>query len=495
MNLPAELKKTKDKIQQYAEGYGLDFFETIFEVVEFDELNEIASYGGFPTRYPHWRFGMQYEELSKGYTYGLQKIYELVINNDPCYAYLMKSNKSVDQKLVMAHVYAHCDFFKNNLWFAATNRKMMDQMANHATQIRRFIEKYGQETVEDFIEVCLSLENLIDPHAQFIKRKNGETDEKPEEAPKKKQPVRLKSKPYMDSFINPSEQQNSDNGDIEGETPEQRVKYPLQPERDVLEFLMKHAPLEQWQNDILAIIRDEALYFFPQGQTKIMNEGWATYWHSTIMTEKVLTDADIIDYADHHSGTVATGGGRLNPYKLGLELFRDIEERWNKGKFGKEYDECEDWHEKRNWDRKLGLGREKIFEVRKMYNDLMFIDAFLTPEFCREQNLFVYAYNDRNNLYEISDREFKQVKEKLLFSLTNFGQPFIYVEDANYLNRGELYLRHQHEGVDLKVDEAQDTLQNLYKIWSRPVHVATILDENSVCFSYDGREHSQTEME
>jgi stage V sporulation protein R len=213
------------------------------------------------------------------------------------------------------------------------------------------------------------------------------------------------------------------------------------------------------------------------------------------MTEKVLTDADIIDYADHHSGTVATGGGRLNPYKLGLELFRDIENRWNKGKFGKEYDECEDWNEKKTWNKKLGLGRQKIFEVRKMYNDLMFIDAFLTPEFCREQRLFVYAYNDRNNLYEISDRDFKQVKEKLLFSLTNFGQPFIYVEDANHRNRGELYLSQRHEGVDLKMDEAQDTLQNLYKIWSRPVHLDTYLDEVHTLLSFDGREHKEVEID
>jgi len=173
MNLPPDLEIHRKNIIRHASDYGLDFYDTIFEVVEFDQLNEIASYGGFPTRYPHWRFGMEYEELSKGYEYGLQKIYELVINNDPCYAYLMKSNHVVDQKLVMAHVYGHCDFFKNNLWFSKTNRKMMDQMANHATIVRRSIEKYGADAVEDFIEVCLSLENLIDPHQPFIKRANG----------------------------------------------------------------------------------------------------------------------------------------------------------------------------------------------------------------------------------------------------------------------------------------------------------------------------------
>src|SRR5436189_4282523 len=131
-NLPPHLRVLKDEIEGYARDYGLDFYETIFEVVDADDLNEIAAYGGFPTRYPHWSFGMQYEELRKGYDYGLSKIYEMVINNDPCYAYLMRCNHTVDQKLVMAHVYGHCDFFKNNAYFDHTSRKMMDEMATTA---------------------------------------------------------------------------------------------------------------------------------------------------------------------------------------------------------------------------------------------------------------------------------------------------------------------------------------------------------------------------
>ncbi len=130
-NLPPDLRALKEEIEGHARAYGLDFYETIFEVVDAEDLNEIAAYGGFPTRYPHWSFGMAYEELKKGYDYGLSKIYEMVINNDPCYAYLMRCNHVVDQKLVMAHVYGHCDFFKNNAYFAHTNRKMMDEMANH----------------------------------------------------------------------------------------------------------------------------------------------------------------------------------------------------------------------------------------------------------------------------------------------------------------------------------------------------------------------------
>src|SRR6058998_1004463 len=107
-NLPPDLRALKEEIEGYAREYGLDFYETIFEVLEGEDLNEVAAYGGFPTRYPHWSFGMSYEELHKGYDYGLSKIYEMVINNNPCYAYLMRSNHAMDQKLVMAHVYGHC---------------------------------------------------------------------------------------------------------------------------------------------------------------------------------------------------------------------------------------------------------------------------------------------------------------------------------------------------------------------------------------------------
>src|SRR3954467_6079071 len=147
--LTPELSRIRDQIRAYAEGFGLDFFETIFEMVDYEQINSLAAFGGFPVRYPHWRFGMDYDQLSKGYSWGLQKIYEMVINTDPSYAYLMKSNSVTDQKTVMAHVYGHVDFFKNNIFFQHTNRKMIDEMANHATRIRRYIDKQGIEPVEN----------------------------------------------------------------------------------------------------------------------------------------------------------------------------------------------------------------------------------------------------------------------------------------------------------------------------------------------------------
>jgi stage V sporulation protein R len=205
-NLPPDLRALKEEIEGYAREYGLDFYETIFEVIDADDLNEIAAYGGFPTRYPHWSFGMSYEELRKGYEYGLSKIYEMVINNDPCYAYLMRCNHTVDQKLVMAHVYGHCDFFKNNAYFAHTSRKMMDEMANHGARIRHYAEKYGEDAVEGFLDRCMSIDDLIDIHSTAIKRRTEVSRydfAPPEENDDSLKVTRFKSKHYMDSYINP----------------------------------------------------------------------------------------------------------------------------------------------------------------------------------------------------------------------------------------------------------------------------------------------------
>ncbi len=480
MSLDADLLRLQSIIEGYARDFGLDFFEVRFEMLDYRMMNQVAAYDGFPTRYPHWRFGMEYDRMSKSYAYGLHRIYEMVINTDPCYAYLLASNQRVDQKLVMAHVYGHCDFFKNNLWFAHTNRKMLDEMANHASRIRRYVERYGLERVEGFLDACLSLDNLIDIHAAGVRRRSAPEPDREELETVRKLPA----KNYMDMFINPPEflaeqQRRLDKAE------QQRKHFPEEPERDVLLFLLDHAPLENWQHDILDIVREEAYYFAPQRQSKIMNEGWASFVHTHIMTERALEANELIDYAEHHSGTVAVHPGHLNPYALGLELYRDIEDRWNRGACGAEYEACDNAQVRRQWDRQLGLGRQKVFEVRRIYNDIGFIDEFLTEDFARAYHLFTFDFNQQNAEYEITSRDFQDIKRRLLFQLTNFGQPVIEIVDANYENRGELYLIHQHEGIDLDVPFAQDTLQNLYQLWGRPVYIETeVTDEGRVLFGH-----------
>jgi len=492
MGLPSELERARQEIETIAREYGLDFFPVIFELVTYKQMNQLAAYMGFPVRYPHWRWGMEYERVRKSYAYGLQVTHEMVINNTPCYAYLLSSNTLLEHKMVMAHVYAHADFFKNNQWFAHTNRKMLDEMANHAVRIQRYMERYGEERVESFIDICLSIEDMIDYHALHVKRYPREEDGEDIDAPVLSVP-RLPAKPYLDKWVNPPEFLE-ELRQIRQRKRQERRRFPLRPEKDLLLFLIQHAPLEDWQRDILAMIREESYYFAHQAMTKILNEGWATFWHSKILTERVLTDSEVVDYADCHAKVTASPPGVLNPYKLGLELLRDIKERWDKGRFGKEYEECDDLALKEAWDKGLGLGMAKLFEVRRVHNDVTFIDAFLTEEFVRKHNLFVYEFNRYTGAYEIASRDFETIKQKLLFLLTNCGHPIIWVTDGNYRNRGELYLWHQHEGVDLRWDFAVETLKNIHALWKRPVHLETVKNGKRVRLSVYDHDRVQEEV-
>jgi len=492
MTLPPYLQDLQTKVYSYACEYGLDCFSTIFELVDYRQMCEIASYGGFPVRYPHWRFGMEYDHMLKSHTYGLSKIYELVINTDPCYAYLLEGNSQVDQKLVMAHVFGHCDFFKNNNFFSRTDRRMIDVMANNAARVRRYMDRNGVNDVESFIDICLSIDNLIDPWVVFreseIARKKAPGAEEPREVGKLKS-----ARGYLEEYINPPEFVQAQREKLRREEESQRRKTPKRPERDVLGFLLQHAPLDAWQADVLGIIREEAYYFLPQMQTKIMNEGWATYWHSKIMTQRALRDDELVDYADAASAVTAMGPGQLNPYKIGVELFRHVEERWNRGQFGKAWDDCDDLVERGRWDMQLGLGQQKIFEVRRLYNDVTFLDEFFTEDFCRQQKFFTYVENRRTGRLEIEGREFGKIKQRMLQQLTNFGHPFIYVIDSNYLNRSELLLGHHHDGTDLKLDYARDTLRALEKVWHRPASILTVIDEKPKRVRFDGSDVTITD--
>lgn len=492
--LPKELHDLQKRVEEAAKEYGLDGFDMVYEILDYDEINMVAAYGGFPVRYPHWRFGMEYDRLKKSYEYGLNKIYEMVINNDPCYAYLMESNSFLDQKLVMCHVMGHNDFFKNNFAFAPTNRSMINEMANHASRVRRYMDFHGVSVVESFIDQAMSVENLIDINGPYMVRSRTCPEKINDREQVEANITRIPSThEYMDAYLNPQSFIDVQRSRLKEEQ-EKKVKFPLHEERDVLQFLIEHAPLKPWQADILGIVRKEAYYFAPQGMTKIMNEGWASYWHTKLMSEKMMESSELIDFADRHSSVMATNAQTLNPYKLGLELFRDIEDRFNKGQFGSEWDNCEDMAEKSLWDKKLNLGRDKIFQVRKIYTDLMFIDEFLTMDFCRKHGLFTYAYDKRRQQFVIESREFNAIKKKLLSSLTNLSKPRIQVINGNYENRSELLLEHIFDGTELDINFARATLRNLVTLWTRPVHLLTQIDDRVVCLSHDGENYRENSI-
>jgi stage V sporulation protein R len=372
---------------------------------------------------------------------------------------------------------------------------MMDVLANHGSRIRRYMDRHGQGRVEDFIDVVQSLDNLIDPYSPYIDRGTDARSAAREKVSSNSAEVqKIAAKDYMDRYINPPAFLQKEQDRIDKRRQQSR-HFPARPARDVLKFVLEHAPLETWQQDVLAMLREEAYYFAPQGMTKIMNEGWAVFWHSNLMTRHLVEASEVVQYCDTHSGTLSTRPGQLNPYKLGVELFRDIEERWNQGRFGSEYMKCDDPEERRKWNRPTNEGRAKIFEVRRIYNDVTFIDEFVTPEFAEDQKMFVYGVDQETGQYVIVDRDYTKVKKQLLEALTNFGNPIIKVVDGNFRNRGELYLVHEWVGGDLQVDQAQLTLKSLYTLWQRPVHIETTVDGQGRLFSYDGEESTTADIE
>ena len=414
--LPPDLAAQAERTEAVARSYGLDFFEVVFELLDARNVNGIAAYGGFPVRYPSWRHGMEFERLDKGYSWGLSKIYELVINNDPVVAYLVKSNSRLEQKLVMAHVFGHADFFRHNCWFAATERKMLERMGSHSTRVRRHIDREGLERVERFLDLALSVETLIDPYLPLRQRMH---DDQGNQAARTGAPV-----------YGP--------GPGDG-----RATY------DVLGFLAEdermRGRLEPWQTDVLRIVRAEAYYFQPQRMTKIMNEGWATFWHSRMLTEGLLDSSEIVDFADCHSSATLQAPGRLNPYKLGIELFRYAEQ----------------------------TGRD-VFHLRRIHNDSSFVDELLDEEFIERQELFVYGPSGRTGRPEVGDRDFKTVKSKLLAQLSWGGLPQIEIIGVDESREGELSLQHRHDGRDLQLDQARATLSRLSQLWGGPVHLHTL---------------------
>ena len=354
-----ELRSWQARIEAIARRQGLDFFRIVFDVVDWDGMAEVASYQGFPDHYSHWKFGESYTNMRKSFTYGLSKIYEMVINANPALAYLLEENKLIDQKLVMAHVCAHVDFFKNNAWFEPTDRTMLASSRGASERIEKYRKKYGEKSVDDFITDCMKIDNLIDsrmPYMEAYREKRGRDEEERRKFKKGEQQFKFKSDlPYLDDFINPPDwvdrQAKRDKVREERKLEAQKgLRFPAKPVRDVLLFLLRFGALEEWQRDILDIIRQESYYFLPQALTKIANEGWAAYWHSELLVKRGLaSQAEIVDYAQHNAATLGSPG--FNPYKLGLAIYRDIEHRWDSGRHGLLWENCRYLLDKNaNWD-------------------------------------------------------------------------------------------------------------------------------------------------
>jgi stage V sporulation protein R len=201
------------------------------------------------------------------------------------------------------------------------------------------------------------------------------------------------------------------------------------------------------------------------------------------MTEHFASAKEIVDYADQHSSVLYMPPGGFNPYKLGVELWRDIERRWNSGQHGPRWEEIEQLGKREAYDDQSMKGRDKIFEVRRIYNDVNFLEEFLTPEFAQKHQMYRFRRDPQTGQVRPVSTDFAQIKQVLLARLTNMGQPFMYVADANYLNRGELFMAHQWTGLDIEIASANEVLKNLRHIWGRPVHLQARIDDQMWLFT------------
>ncbi len=475
----SDIERLRDAIDHAwdeARNFGLDPFPTHFELVPATIMYEFASYS-LPGRFSHWTHGKAYHRQKMQYDFGLSKIYEMVVNTNPSYAFLMEMNNLLQNTFVAAHVFGHTDFFKNNAYFQHTSRRMIDKVSIHAERIAKYEFDHGKAEVERFLDAVLSIQEHVDYNLFISDDKRGDKDEKP------------------------STQVTSEYDDLWGlerkarKAEEEREKlfskppkFPEKPEKDILQFLMLHAPhLEPWQRDIIEIVRTEMLYFIPQMQTKIMNEGWASLWHSRIMRKLgesgVISDSETVEFAQLHSSVLSPSPTSLNPYYLGFKMFEDIEKRWDHPT--KE--------EQERFGRQSGMGRQKIFEVRELDNDVSFLRNYLTKDLVKELDL--YIYRKEGDEWVIVEKDWEKVRDGIVASLTNFGYPYLVIDNGDYRGNSELYIKHLFEGQELDLLYAEKTLQYVYQLWGRPVHLETAYEDKRILLSYDGERNTKSTLE
>jgi stage V sporulation protein R len=470
----AEMSDAIERIWEVARREGLDPYPTNFELVPATIMYEFGAYG-LPGRFGHWTRGKAYYRMKTEYDYGLSKIYELVVNTNPSYAFLMEQNDLLQNKVVVAHVLGHTDFFKHNVYFKQTPPNMIDKVSVNADRIRQYEYDHGAAEVERFLDAVLAIDDHIDPNFRIKRAVEEQTKEGAGKA----------KSPYEDLWglaERAAKRQREEEEEQQART--RRRRFPAEPEKDLLVFFAEHAPsLEPWQRDILLIVREEMQYFVPQMQTKVCNEGYASFWHARIMRELDLSDADFTAFAQMHASVLAPSRMRINPYHVGYKILEDIERRWD--------NPTEE--ERVKLGREPGQGRKKLFEVRETESDISLLRNYLTKELVEDLDL--YLYQKDGDEWVIVEKNWEKVRDGLVASMTNFGQPYITVYDADFNGNTELLLKHQHEGQDLDQEYAEKTLEYVYYIWSRPVHLNTILEEQPVRLSYNGSKHARTNLE
>jgi len=409
----SELEYWNNKIEKLVLAAGLDCYEQHFEICSYEDMLCYEAYIGIPSHYPHWSFGKAYERQKSFYQYNLVGLpYELVINSDPCIAYLMQDNTLLTQILTMAHVYGHNDFFKNNRLFKRDTRASMeiDMFKAHANRIREYIQdpSIGPEKVERILDAAHGLKFQVSRHGE------GKQPDKAERAEEANQPV------------------------------------PERLQGDLLAYLAERGNLTEWERDLINIVRKESMYFIPQIETKIMNEGWASYWHYQLLNQLDLPQGLHLEFLKRHNLVVCPHKGRINPYFMGFKMFQYL-------------------------DKQPG-GREKIMAIRSEDRDQSFIRRYLNQELCTELKLFSYGIQgDDIVVTEVSNEDgWKTVRDNLAQSVGLGSIPMI---QPLSVENGTLVLEHIYDSRELELKYAQETIKYIVDLWGGKVDLRTKVND------------------
>jgi spore cortex formation protein SpoVR/YcgB (stage V sporulation) len=455
------------EIGRIAESYGLDTYPNQIEIIRSDQMMDAYASIGMPVGYSHWSFGKQFVEVERSYQAGHMGLaYEIVINSNPCISYLMEENSMMMQALVIAHAcYGHNSFFKGNYLFRTWTdaSAIIDYLLFAKNYIASCEERYGVADVEKVLDSCHALMNYgVDRY----KRPYPVSAE--EEKRRQAERVEYVQRNLNDLWRTLPKAKTVDEAEV--------FRFPEEPQENLLYFIEKHAPLlEPWQREIVRIVRKVAQYFYPQRQTQVMNEGWASFWHYTLMNtlydQGLVTDGFMMEFLASHTSVLFQPGfdhpgySGMNPYALGFAMYSDLRRI------------CEaPTDEDREWFPDIAGANwlEVLPAAMRDFKDESFIQQFLSPRVMREFRLFGILDDDADEEIEVSAIHnlggYQRVRE-LLASQYNLGdrEPNIQVVQVDIRGDRSLTLRHTQHARRPLSDSASEVLRHLHRLWGFPV--------------------------
>lgn len=482
-----ELNEALGQILDIADEQHLDPYPTHFTITTAEKVNRIGAHG-VPGRFLHWTFGRDFDMMDAQHRIGMSRIYELVVNGNPSEAFLIRNNKTIENKFIMAHVLGHTDFFKNNFRFEKTRPDMLDRIVQSAERIESYEDQHGILEVEKFLDATVALEEYVDPYKD--KRPDGDQEREIWEKRARQKATTagqrsLARDEFEDFFADRSERKDFDVKPFS----KADMQIPPKPDSDILGFIRNHAKyLEDWQRDIVDIVRGESIYFYPQKRTKIMNEGWAAYWHTRIMSEMSkrgnISGADDEEWIELHAGVVSEGIQRLNPYHLGMMTFEYLEDRYNGNLTERETKWLESQGERvyPHFDGPLedSPAALKLRQVMSLNDDESIIRDYFDRNLAERMKMYVYEQHEfmGRPVRLVKENGWTEVRDKLVRMLSNDGSPYLEVTNGDYNGTGELYIKHGFDGRPLDVDYIKKTMPYLFKLWQRPIHLETVREQN-----------------